>query len=203
MLTVTNESIVFYADFIHQNTREPLTGLVGSGEITVDVYRQGPYEKIVADSADIVELGSSGTYSYTLGDSNTSTSSEYIAIFKTTNSLASRYQVPSIWSVGRAALDNLESLEADNIRSRLQEVFEGTGSGYTYNLSELTSIPDSTPSIAQVLSILYMAIRNRTIVTSNDKRLFNDADTLFGYQTISDDGDSFTQNKMIEPFGEE
>jgi hypothetical protein len=52
--------------------------------------------------------------------------------------------------------------------------------------------PASTPTLKTAVMLLYMALRNKTIVTSSEFAIFNDADTKIAKSTIADDGTTVT-----------
>lgn len=63
-------------------------------------------------------------------------------------------------------------------------------------LPELTSVPPSTPTISQALMLSYMAIRNRGVSTAKADRIFNDAGLPVFEAAITDDGVTFTRERI-------
>lgn len=63
-------------------------------------------------------------------------------------------------------------------------------------LPELTSVPPSTPTIAQALMLTYMAIRNRGVSTAKTDRIYNDAGLPVFEAAITDDGVTFTRERI-------
>ena len=63
-------------------------------------------------------------------------------------------------------------------------------------LPELTSVPPSTPTIAQAMMLTYMAIRNRGVSTAKTDRIYNDAGLPVFEAAITDDGVTFTRERI-------
>lgn len=99
MLEKTSTSVKFLAFFTA--SKQGSTGLT----VTVDVYDPSGTQIVTAGSA--TELAG-GIYTYTLSSSNSS-AGEYVAIFKTTDSTVDAQHVPSLWSLGRAGVENLDA----------------------------------------------------------------------------------------------
>lgn len=66
----------------------------------------------------------------------------------------------------------------------------------TPTLSELGSVPSATPTPAQAIMLLYMALRNKLTVSATAKAVFNNAGTSIASKTLSDDGTTYTEAKM-------
>lgn len=99
MIEKTSTSVKFLAFFTA--SKQGSTGLT----VTVDVY--DPSGTKIVDASSATELAG-GIYIYTLSSSN-STVGEYVAIFKTTDSNVDAQHVPSLWSLGRAGIENLDA----------------------------------------------------------------------------------------------
>lgn len=65
-------------------------------------------------------------------------------------------------------------------------------------IDELTTLPASTPSLAQAIMLLYMALRNTTTTTAGTYTIHNDAGDAVITQNMTDDQTTFTRNKMID-----
>ena len=64
------------------------------------------------------------------------------------------------------------------------------------SLSELASVPGTTPTPEQALMLLYMALRNKLTVTATAKTVFNNAGTSIASKVLTDDGTTYTEAKM-------
>lgn len=70
----------------------------------------------------------------------------------------------------------------------------------TDTLAELSSgAPAATPTIAQCLMLLYMALRNKLTQTSTELKIHNDAGTAIAKSATSDDGTTFTRDEFGAP----
>ncbi len=74
---------------------------------------------------------------------------------------------------------------ADEIRD---SVLAGT-------ITELGSVPAASPTLAQALALVYMAIRNKRDTIATADEIHNDAGTIIGTASISDDTVLFTKGK--------
>lgn len=86
-------------------------------------------------------------------------------------------------------------LECTGVDATYEEVWLST----PYVLPELTGDPGATPLLTEALMLLYMALRNNTIATSNSRAIRNDAGTTVLTATMSDDGTTFNQGKLVIP----
>ncbi len=62
-------------------------------------------------------------------------------------------------------------------------------------ITELSSIPAASPTLAQAISLLYMALRNRRDTTATTDEIHNDVGTVIGTATVSDDTVTFTKGE--------
>ena len=99
MLEKTSTSVKFLA--FYTASKAGATGLT----VTVDVY--DPAGTKIVDASAATELAG-GLYTYTLSSSNSS-AGEYVAIFKTADANVDAQHVPSLWSLGRAGVENLDA----------------------------------------------------------------------------------------------
>lgn len=99
MIEKTSTSVKFLA--FYTASKQGSTGLT----VTVDVY--DPSGTKIVDAGSASELAG-GLYTYTLSSSNSS-AGEYVAIFKTTDANVDAQHVPSLWSLGRAGVENLDA----------------------------------------------------------------------------------------------
>jgi hypothetical protein len=63
-------------------------------------------------------------------------------------------------------------------------------------LAELTGVPPASPTIAQALAFLYMALRNETTVTATQQRLKNHAGATIATAALADDGSTFSRGQF-------
>jgi hypothetical protein len=99
MIEKTSTSVKFLA--FYTASKQGSTGLT----VTVDVY--DPSGTKIVDAGSASELAG-GLYAYTLSSSNSS-AGEYVAIFKTADATVDSQHVPSLWSLGRAGIENLDA----------------------------------------------------------------------------------------------
>lgn len=67
----------------------------------------------------------------------------------------------------------------------------------TDSIAELAqAAPSGTPRLAQAISLLYAALRNKLTVTATSQKIFNDAGTNIATATLTDDGTTFTRNEL-------
>jgi hypothetical protein len=107
MIEKTSTSVKFLA--FYTASKQGSSGLT----VTVDVY--DPSGTKIVDAGSASELAG-GLYTYTLSSSNSS-AGEYVAIFKTADANVDAQHVPSLWSLGRAGVENLDA----TISSRLAD----------------------------------------------------------------------------------
>ena len=67
-------------------------------------------------------------------------------------------------------------------------------------MAELTAVADipATPTVAQALMLLYMAMRNDSQATSGERRVLNDAGTEILDAAMTEDGTTFSQGKLTD-----
>jgi hypothetical protein len=101
MLEQTGNAITFYAQFI-------VSGAAGTGlTITCTVYKGSDGTAIVtAQSA--TEIGG-GVYKYTLASGSVPAEDDLVAVFNEAAATADQTDVPSMWSVGKAGIENLDA----------------------------------------------------------------------------------------------
>ncbi|AKA71970.1 hypothetical protein [Clostridium scatologenes] len=104
MIEQLNNAVKFMAFFTASKVGK--TGIT----VTIDVFNPSG-TKIVTDGST-VELGD-GIYTYTLANTNTSSEGEYVAIFKTADTTVDMQQIPSLWIIGRAGIEHLDSNISD------------------------------------------------------------------------------------------
>lgn len=61
---------------------------------------------------------------------------------------------------------------------------------------ELTEDPGAAPLLAKAVMLLYMALRNKETSTASLRSFFNDAGVEVFSQVLSDDGSTFTKQKI-------
>lgn len=67
-------------------------------------------------------------------------------------------------------------------------------------LTELTAgTPPANPTLKQAIMFAYMALRNKRIATSEEEKIYNNADTAIARATLSDDGVTTTKEKFTAP----
>lgn len=126
---------------------------------------------------------------------------DWDSFVNTTDSLqAIRDNHASPGTIADSVLDELLSghTTAGSLGKAAADILADTNSLNDGTLSEITGAADipATPTIAQAIALLYMAIRNNTQVTATERRILNDAGTEVLDATISDDGTTFQQGKL-------
>jgi hypothetical protein len=90
-------------------SKQGKTGLT----VTIDIYNPSGSQIVTGGSATAI---GGGLYSYTLSTNN-SAEGEYAAIFKTTDSTVDSQHIPSLWVLGRAAVENLDAATSSRLAS--------------------------------------------------------------------------------------
>lgn len=80
------------------------------------------------------------------------------------------------------------ALSADAVSEIAAGVLAGT-------VTELGAVPVASPTVAQALALLYMALRNRRDTEAASDKIHNDAGVVIGTATVSDNGTVFTKAK--------
>lgn len=150
MIEKTSTSVKFLA--FYTASKQGSTGLT----VTVDVY--DPAGTKIVDAGSASELAG-GLYTYTLSSSNSS-AGEYVAIFKTTDANVDAQHVPSLWSLGRAGVENLDA----SVSSRLADA------DYTAPTAAPTVVDIRTEMDANStkLANLDAAVSTRSTLTTGD-----------------------------------
>jgi hypothetical protein len=63
-------------------------------------------------------------------------------------------------------------------------------------VAELSAVPAASPTLAQALALLYMALRNKLDVTAGAKTVHTNAGAALGSKTLTDDGTTYSEAKM-------
>lgn len=68
----------------------------------------------------------------------------------------------------------------------------------TDTLPELAqAVPPATPTLAQAVMLLYMALRNKVDVTATLKEVHNDAGAVIAKKSLSDNGTTYSEAEMV------
>lgn len=62
--------------------------------------------------------------------------------------------------------------------------------------AELSSIPSSTPTIRQILMLVYMALRNKRTASTTEEKIYKANGTVIGTASVSDSGTQFTKENF-------
>lgn len=146
MLEQVSTAVTFFAFFVASKVGK--TGLA----VTVDVYR-GSDNNATVTGGSATEVGG-GLYKYTLSSGSTGTESEYLAIFKTSDTTVDAKHIPALWAVGRAGVENLDA----TVNSRATQA--------------------SVDTIDDFLDTEIAAIKTRTDLIPNSPAAVGDAMTL-------------------------
>lgn len=98
MLEQLNQTVKFIAFFTAN--KQGKTGLT----VTVDIYNPDGTLAVTAGTA--IEMGD-GLYSYSFG--GTTTTGDYLAVFKTADSTVDMQWIPSMWCINRAGIADLDA----------------------------------------------------------------------------------------------
>ena len=63
-------------------------------------------------------------------------------------------------------------------------------------LPELASVPAASPTLAQAVMLLYMALRNQMTASATEQKIRSDGGAVIGTAALSDDGTTFTRGKL-------
>jgi hypothetical protein len=109
MLEQVNNALTFYAQFL-------VSGAAGTGlTITCTVYRGSTGATVVSAQA-ATEIGG-GVYKYTLASGSVGAEDDYVAVFNEAAATADQSDVPSMWAVGRAGVENLDAAVSSRLAS--------------------------------------------------------------------------------------
>jgi hypothetical protein len=101
MIEQVGNAITFYAQFL-------VSGAAGTGlTVTCTVYLGSDGSTIVS-AQPATEIGG-GLYKYTLASGSVGTEDDYLAVFNEALATADQTDVPSLWTVGHAGIENLDA----------------------------------------------------------------------------------------------
>ena len=66
----------------------------------------------------------------------------------------------------------------------------------TDTVSELSAIPAATPTMRQILMLLYMAIRNKRTASTSEEKIYNASGSAIATAVVSDSGVTFTKENF-------
>jgi hypothetical protein len=99
MIEQVSNALVFLAFYVESKLGK--TGLT----VTVDVRRNGT---LVVTGGSAVEVGG-GLYSYTLASASNTVEGEYAAVFKTATTTVDQREIPALWVVQKAGVENIDA----------------------------------------------------------------------------------------------
>ncbi len=108
MLEVQGNSVIFYAFYTEDGVGD--TGLT----VTVTVYeimRDGTKTEIVSDAA-VTEIGD-GLYRYLLAAGSVDAAAEYVAVFHTADTDTDQQDMPAMWVIDRANVEDIDDILTD------------------------------------------------------------------------------------------
>ncbi len=107
MLEQIGSALTFYAFYTASK--------VGKTGLTVTVnLRRGTTSVVTGGSA--TEIGD-GLYAYTLASGSVTTENEYTAVFKTSDTSVDQRDIPALWAVGRAGIEDLDAAISTRLAS--------------------------------------------------------------------------------------
>lgn len=218
MLEQVSNAITFFAFFVASKV-----GKASLADVTVDVYNPAG-SKIVAAGATS-EVGG-GLYSYTLAAESVASAGEYVAIFKTADATVDQKEIPSLWAVGRAGVENLDAAIstrnsttpptaaaiADAVLDEALADHVGVGSAGK-KLGDITASPPTAAAIADAVCDEALADHNTTgsvgaalgrigtaeVITSAPVASDGEIDLVRGDDYLIDDGRELTFSSTTWP----
>jgi hypothetical protein len=115
-----------------------------------------------------------------------------IPIVSTVNGLAA-----NVLTAEAIATDAITEIQAGLSTITLAQIRTALGTDSSDVMAELTGIPTATPTIAQALSLLFMALRNAHTSTASVETIKNDAGSAIATAALSDDGTTFTKAEFV------
>jgi hypothetical protein len=91
-------------------------------------------------------------------------------------------------SVGATVINEL--INAANINAEVKDVL------FTDTTTELTSIPSATPTMEEMIQLIYMWVRNEVTQSGSVTTLKTDAGTTLGTSATSEAGGTVTKGKL-------
>lgn len=136
MIEQQGNALTFYAYFVA--SKQGKTGLT----VTADTYRNGTLIGAGGNSATEV---AGGLYKYTLSSASNNAEGEYITIFKTSDTSVDQQHIPSLWTVGKAGVENLDAavssrLDADDYQA---PATGGSGTDQFEYISTKDGVPEA------------------------------------------------------------
>jgi hypothetical protein len=101
MLEQVSNAITFYAQFL-------VSGAAGTGLTITCTIKKGSDGSAVVTGAAATELFG-GLYKYTLASGSVDTEDDYLAVFNEAAATADQTDVPAMWTVGKAGVENLDA----------------------------------------------------------------------------------------------
>lgn len=139
---------------------------------TVDVYNPAGTKIITA--AATTEVGG-GLYTYTLTSGNTGTEGEYVAIFKTSDTTVDQRDIPALWVIGRAGIEDLDAAISSRSTYAGGAVASVTAAVTVGTNNDKTGYSLSAAGVQAVWDALTSAL---TTVGSVGKRIADNLDAL-------------------------
>ena len=108
----------------------------------------------------------------------------------------------SLAQIIRAIYDDSNSLDGTKIPDTLSlaNINAEVDTALDTAISELgVAVPTATPTVRTALMLLYMALRNKTVVQTSGTdalEIYNDAGTLITKKLLTDDGSDYTEAEM-------
>lgn len=122
------------------------------------------------------------------------------AFFDGTGYAGTNNVIPTVTTTGTAtAVTTVNGLAANVITAAATAADFGTeiaAAIAAITITELAAIPAASPTLAQALALLYMALRNKVDVTATAKEIHTDAGAVLATKTLSDDATTYSETKM-------
>ena len=162
----------------------------GAAGLDSEISRDGAAFNDCTNEA--IEIGSSGTYTLTLTATETNVD-RFIVITKTSTGGA-KTAVNSFHTVTRQIRDlSFPAISGTNNQTEVNNLITVT------TRAELTAIPGTSPTLAQMIGYIYEYFKHRKVISQpNGTEIIYrfDASTVLGTATISDNGTEFDKGQQ-------
>ena len=175
MFAQIGDSLTFSGLFLNASTRMPLSGQTN---IQANVYlipTTGGMPSTLVSGRATTELFSSGIYYYTLPPGAVTAAGDYIGSLNAPAGAGAFF-------MSLASVYNVEKAGIGIWAKPLAELSPGS--------------PPITPTLEEALMLLYMALRNKLVTTTNSVTLHNAAGTPITVASASDDGETFIRQLL-------
>ncbi|MDB4311900.1 hypothetical protein N9937_00580 [bacterium] len=188
----TNDFMILKADIdailVDTADMQPKLGTPADTDMSTDIANvQTTADAIETDTQDLqTQVGTAGAGLTDLGGMSTGMKAEVEA--EATDAL-NAYDPPTKAELD-AGLAALNDLSAAQINAEVVDVL------FTDTIAELAQAkPAATPTIATGMMLMYMAMRNKFVLSTTEMQIHNDAGTVIAKKAVADSGSAFTESE--------